>query len=90
MRKALILVACSLILMLAMIAVVSACGAPKPEPAYTGEITENVLSGMNQNDYAKFSQSFDEAVKKPLRSKLLNRRVTLSSPRSVNINQNNS
>ena len=40
------------------------CSPPKPEPPYASEITENVLTGLNQSDFARFSRDFDEAMKK--------------------------
>jgi len=54
--------------MLALVASVAAC-AEKPAAdesqvrAYADPITEDTLIGMNENDYAKFSEHFDEAMK---------------------------
>jgi len=57
-----------IIMMLGLIVSVSAC---KEEPGievgdereYADPIAEDILIGMNENDYAKFSQHFDEAMK---------------------------
>jgi ketosteroid isomerase-like protein len=40
----------------------AACTA-KPEPEYAGLITEGILMGMNESDYAKFSEHFDSDMK---------------------------
>ena len=61
MKKLTILLAVALLVLSAMII---SCSPPKPEPPYASGITENVLTGLNQNDFAKFSQDFDEAMKK--------------------------
>ena len=40
--------------------------SPKLGLAYASQITENILLAMNENDYAKFSEHFNEAMKNAL------------------------
>ena len=61
MRKPIIKIVLGVI-MLGLVVSASAC-AVKPEPEYAGSITEGILTGMNENDYAKFSEHFDEVMK---------------------------
>ncbi len=45
-----------------MIAGISACTS-EPEPEYAAQITESTLLAMNENDYAKHTEHFDEPMK---------------------------
>ena len=40
--------------------------AQKPEPEYASPIAEGILLAMNENDYAKYSEHFDQAMKTAL------------------------
>jgi hypothetical protein len=51
-----------LITLLALISV-SAC-TPIPEPEYASAITEEMLQALSQDDYATFTQRFDENIEK--------------------------
>lgn len=62
MLKPAIRITLAAILMLGLVVPTAACAA-KPEPAYAGPITENILIGMNEDDYAMFSKCFDEDMK---------------------------
>jgi hypothetical protein len=37
-----------------------------PEPSYSGEITENLLISLNEQNFSKFSQDFDDGMKKAI------------------------
>ena len=39
-----------------------ACSS-KPEPEYAGAIAEDILQALNENDYAGYSEHFDEVMK---------------------------
>jgi hypothetical protein len=62
MLKTIVRVILGAIMVLGLVVSASACAA-KPEPEYAGPITEDILIGMNENDYAKFSEHFDEDMK---------------------------
>ena len=49
-------------IMLALIISVSAC-VTKAEPTYASQITEGILQAMNDNDYIKYTEHFDEIMK---------------------------
>ena len=50
--------------MLVMITSVSSCTpTPKPEPEYADQIAEGILLAMNENDYTRYSEHFDEQMK---------------------------
>lgn len=49
-------------IMLALIISVSAC-VTKAEPTYASQITEGILQAMNEGDYTKYSENFDEVMK---------------------------
>lgn len=54
--------AVSLLLVVLVMVAVSAC-REAPEPEYAGAILENILQAMNEDDYAKYSEHFTEAMK---------------------------
>jgi len=60
MKRSTILLAVAILVISAMII---SCSPPKPEPPYASEITENVLTGLNQSDFAGFSRDFDDTMK---------------------------
>ena len=62
MTKARVRVISSILIMSALIVSVSSCAA-KPEPAYANPITEGILQAMNNNDYVKYTEHFDEIMK---------------------------
>ncbi len=49
----------------ALLLLVSGC-LEMPEPEYAGSITEGILTGMRDNDYASYSEYFDETLKEAL------------------------
>jgi len=69
-RKILVITGFIFVLVLALI---SGCGTKTAttttvtttpaEPAYAGALTENILTAINQDDYTKFSQDLDQAMK---------------------------
>lgn len=68
MQKTTIRIILGIIMMLGLIVSASACTEEPGIDAnqvrtYADLITEDTLIGMNENDYAKFSQHFDEAMK---------------------------
>ena len=71
MRKTTVRIILGFIMMLSLMVSASAC-TEKPAidvsqvRAYADPITEDTLIGMNENDYAKFSEHFDEAMKKAI------------------------
>ena len=58
-------IACLILAMVVILTTAFACAA-KPEPAYADQIAENILQAMNENDYAKYSEYFDESMKMAL------------------------
>ena len=58
-----------IIILLLPVTVLSSCSSNNttpsdlPEPGYAGDITENILVAINNDDYAKFSQDFDTTMK---------------------------
>ena len=69
MLKRLVAIVCGILIVLVMVVVTSACAQktePKPEPEYAGSITEQILLAINENDYPKYSEHFDEAMKKAM------------------------
>ena len=67
MSNKLVLIACGLLVLLASMIVVSACG-PEPEPEYTepeyaGPIAESILQATNEGDYATYSERFNEEMR---------------------------
>jgi len=65
MSKPIVKIVCSILVLLVTILAVSAC-AQKPEPEYAGQIAENILVAMNEGDYAKYSENFNEDMKTAL------------------------
>ena len=59
MQKRCFRIICGIITILVLMITFSAC-TETSEPEYAGSITEGILIGMNENDYAKFSEHFDE------------------------------
>ncbi len=51
------------ILVLVSVLFNSCNGAGKNEPLYASSIVEEILLGINENDYAKFSAHFDSTMK---------------------------
>ena len=52
------------VMVLALVMLVAGCATkPKSEPGYAGLITEDILMGMNEGNYARFSEHFDETMK---------------------------
>lgn len=62
MAKTLFRIAFGVFIISVMVVAISAC-AQKPEPEYANSIAEGILLAMNENDYAKYSEHFDEAIK---------------------------
>ena len=54
-----------ILIMLVTVIAITSC-AKKPEPGYAGSIAEGILLAMNENDYAKYSEHLDEAMKKAI------------------------
>jgi hypothetical protein len=46
------------------------------EPEYASSITESILLAMNENNYAKFSEHFDEAMKDAMPEAVFNQTNT--------------
>ena len=63
MSKSIVKVACGVLIMLVTVASLPACATEMPEPAYADQIAESILLAMNESDYAKFSENFDETMK---------------------------
>jgi len=63
MAKSIVKVGSGVLTLLIAIASLSACTTKMTEPAYADQITESILLAMNENDYARFSEHFDEAMK---------------------------
>lgn len=69
MLKRLVTIVCGILIVLVMVIVTSACvqeAEPKSEPEYAGSITEQILIAMDENDYPKYSEHFDGAMKKAM------------------------
>jgi hypothetical protein len=49
--------------MLLVLPLAMGCPVQVEEPPYTSSITEDILIGMNENDYAKFSKHFDSPMR---------------------------
>jgi hypothetical protein len=62
MWKTIIRVAGILLAMLVLVAASSAC-VGKPQPEYADLIMENILTSLNEGDYTRFSERFDETMK---------------------------
>ena len=62
MPKILVKIICGILIVLVTMLGVSAC-ASKPEPEYASQITESILQAMNEDDYAKYTEHFDEMMK---------------------------
>jgi len=62
------IISCLLIILVTLIAGSACAGQSEPqlEPKYAGSITEGILSAMNENDYTKYSEHFDQAMKDAL------------------------
>jgi len=73
MQKRMVLTLVMALSIIAGIALLSGCTARPAEEvdvnqvrAYADPITENILSSLNDNDYARYSEHFDDAMKKAL------------------------
>jgi len=69
MLKKLVAIVGGILIALVMVTMTSACvqeAESKPEPEYAGSITEQILIAMNENDYLKYSEHFDEAMRKAM------------------------
>jgi hypothetical protein len=67
MVKVAIRVACAALLVLTGISLISGCAGEHEADVsqvrdYADPITENILSAMNEDDYAKYSEHFDEVM----------------------------
>ncbi len=65
MQKTIIKITFSILSMLVLIMTFSAC-TKTTEPEYASSITEGILIGINENNYTKFSEYFDEDMKAAL------------------------
>jgi len=80
MPKPIIRIVLGVIIAFSLVVLVSGC-AKKPEidvsevRAYADPITENALLAMNENDYAKFSEHFDETMKKAMPEAVFNQAI---------------
>jgi hypothetical protein len=63
MSRSMVKLACGILIMLVIMVSASACAT---EPDYANQIAEDILLAINENDYAKFSEHFDEAMKSAL------------------------
>ena len=61
-----IIAICITLLLVPVLLAVGGCGSVPTEPDYAGTMTENVLTAINEGDYAKFSRDFDQAMKDAL------------------------
>ena len=68
-------IVCSALIVLVMLVATLSC-AKLPEPEYAGSITESILIGMNENDYAKFSEHFDDAMEAAMPEAVFNQTNT--------------
>ena len=65
MKKTIVKISFIILSMLVLTMAFSAC-TKTAEPEYAGSITEGILIGMNENNYAKFSEYFDDDMKAAL------------------------
>lgn len=65
MKNKLFCLVSGITVLLVLVTALSAC-APKPEPEYAGKITEDILLAINEGNYGKYSEHFDEAMKEAL------------------------
>jgi hypothetical protein len=63
MSKLIVKLACGVFIMLIAIAGASACAGETAEPEYANQMTESALQGVNDSDYAKFTEYFSPATK---------------------------
>jgi hypothetical protein len=63
MSKLKVKLAYGVLIMLIIIAGVSACTAETAEPEYANQMAESALQGVNDSAYAKFTEYFSPAVK---------------------------
>ena len=63
--KTIIQIGCGILILLVMIPGANAC-SEKPPPEYADAITESMLLAMNEDDYAKLSEHFNEEMKETL------------------------
>ena len=81
MSKKIIQIVLGVIMMLGLVSV-SACGGGTGVDvdevrAYADPITEGILMGMNENDYARFSEYFDEHMKEVMPEAAFDRNGTI-------------
>lgn len=48
---------------LALAALLAGCGIKEADVPYANDMAENLLQGLNQNDYAMFSRDFSDTMK---------------------------
>ncbi len=48
---------------LALAALLAGCGIKETDVPYANDMAENLLQGLNQNDYAMFSRDFSDTMK---------------------------
>ena len=65
MTRTMVQIICSILILLVMIPGATAC-AEKAPPEYADAITESILLAMNEDDYAKLSEHFNEEMKETL------------------------
>ncbi len=58
MSKSIVRAACGLLILLVVLAGLSACSTEMGEPDYANQITESALQGMSDGDYAKHMENF--------------------------------
>jgi hypothetical protein len=63
MSKLIVKLACGVLIMLITIAGASACTTETAEPEYANQMTESALQGVNNGDYAKFTEYFSPLSK---------------------------
>ena len=62
MPKTFLKIACVLLVIIIMITSICSC-TPKPEPEYANQIAEGILIALNENDYAGYSEHFNDEMK---------------------------
>ncbi len=65
MTKTTVSIVCGILAILVTMLGMSAC-TQKTKPEYADQIAESILLAINEDDYAKFSEHFDEDMKKAL------------------------
>jgi len=76
MTKTTVRILCGILTVLVIMLGLSAC-ARKPEPEYADQIAENILLAMNEDDYARYTKHFDEAMKSTVTEDVFKRNNSL-------------